>query len=114
MAPPEIELTDKQLVAIEVLAATGASHEAIAEYVDISVDTLTRRYADLLKKGKNKLLCNLRMKQFQKAMEGNVTMLVWLGKNLLGQGDNFNVTVNNPKAGFQFKLPDNKKTVDLN
>lgn len=29
----------------------------------------------------------LRMKQFQTAMSGNVTMQIWLGKNRLGQSD---------------------------
>ena len=29
----------------------------------------------------------LRRRQWQAAMEGNVTMLIWLGKNMLGQSD---------------------------
>lgn len=31
--------------------------------------------------------CALRRKQWEIALEGNVTMLIWLGKNTLGQAD---------------------------
>jgi hypothetical protein len=43
----------------------------------------------------------LRAKQFELAMMGNVPMAIWLGKNLLGQRDQVEQTVNLPKIVLQ-------------
>jgi len=38
-------------------------------------------------RGKGKSMISLRRKQIQKAMDGDTSMLIWCGKNLLGQKD---------------------------
>lgn len=43
-----------------------------------------------VKKGNGKI--SLRRKQFELAMSGNSTMLIWLGRNMLGQTDKIEVT----------------------
>lgn len=43
-----------------------------------------------VKKGNGKI--SLRRKQFELAMSGNPTMLIWLGRNMLGQTDKIEVT----------------------
>lgn len=42
------------------------------------------------KKGSGKI--SLRRKQFEVALSGNPTMLIWLGRNMLGQTDKIEVT----------------------
>lgn len=41
----------------------------------------------LLKKSSGMMNESLRLKQFEVALSGNVTMLIWLGKQYLGQTD---------------------------
>lgn len=42
-----------------------------------------------IKKGKGKI--SLRRKQFEVALSGNPTMLIWLGRNMLGQTDKYEI-----------------------
>lgn len=85
-----------------------AGQEYIAEQLNMSADTLSRRieerygctFAEYRYKRQEVLRMNLRKKQYQIAMEdGNVTMLIWLGKNMLGQSDK-----NEVKQVEQFNL----------
>ena len=74
----------------------------IASWFDCSEDTIERRVKEeygitfaehfALKRGKGKIA--LRRKQFQTAESGNVTMLIWLGKQYLGQSDKQEVSGN--------------------
>lgn len=59
----------------------------IAAHLNCSHDTIERRFASQIKDGHKVRNGRLRSKQFEIAMEGNPTMLVWLGKQLLGQRD---------------------------
>ncbi len=78
----------------EMLKA-GCDATAIATTLGISTDTLYVRskkdnkldfsaYSQQKRAAGNDLL---RRKQFEVAMSGNVSMLIWLGKNRLGQSD---------------------------
>ena len=44
----------------------------------------------------------LRKAQWEKAMAGDVRMLIWLGKQVLGQKDNPSTPMNNPIGGIEF------------
>jgi len=63
----------------------------MARIIGCSVDTLERRYMDIIEKGRSEGNCSLRRKQVQVAMEGNPSMLIWLGKNRLGQREPVNL-----------------------
>ena len=65
----------------------GATNVEIAEFLGCSVDVLERRFADVLRKKRVSMRLRLRRAQLRLAMEGNVTMLIWLGKQYLGQTD---------------------------
>lgn len=82
MARPKKNI-DENLV--EKLAKVGCSNESIATQVGCSVDTLARRYAVLIQKSREGLKTNLRIWQLEAAKKGNVAMLIWLGKQMLGQ-----------------------------
>ncbi len=55
--------------------------------VGCSHDTLARRFKDELADGRLQGKASLRRKQYEIAMSGNTTMLIWLGKQALGQSD---------------------------
>jgi hypothetical protein len=69
------------------LAAIGMKDIEIAEWFGIDGNTLRYNFSVELLKGRNTLVQSLRRKQIEVAMGGNPTMLIFLGKNLLGQSD---------------------------
>ena len=69
------------------LAAHGCTTEEIGTIVGCSKDTLERRFSAVLKKGRANMKMSLRRRQMKLAMEGNATMLIWLGKQYLKQKD---------------------------
>ena len=74
----------------DLLFKLAGIHCTMKEMVDIlgvSEDTLKRRYAGLIDKAKAGGKMRLRRKQVEVALEGNPTMLIWLGKNMLNQSD---------------------------
>lgn len=87
---PRKELNAKQ---VEKLAGLFLTHEEIAAVLGCSADTLTRNFAESLKKGAERGKSSLKRAQFLAAKAGNATMLVWLGKQHLGQRDRTEATV---------------------
>jgi len=77
------------------LCAMQATLEEIASWFDCSADTIERavkrdqgmKFAEYFaqKSGKGKI--SLRRVQWQLALKGNVAMVIFLGKNYLGQSD---------------------------
>ena len=59
--------------------------EQIGRIVGVSVDTLERRFMNVIHKAKDEIHRALRAKQIEMALKGDRTMLVWLGKVELGQ-----------------------------
>lgn len=72
---------------VHKLAAIGCTDVEIGDIVGCSHDTLTRRFKDELIAGRANGKASLRRKQYEQAMSGNVAMLIWLGKQYLGQTD---------------------------
>lgn len=64
-----------------------------------------------IKRGSGKI--SLRRKQFEAAMAGNPTMLIWLGRNYLGQTDRIDVTVDDKREGQLADLIEGLKEDDL-
>jgi hypothetical protein len=69
------------------LAAIGMKDIEIAEWHGVDANTLRYHFSVQLLKGRLTLNQSLRRKQIEVAMGGNPTMLIFLGKNLLGQSD---------------------------
>lgn len=80
-----MKILDERL--IEEAASQGSSMEEIARLCDCSTDTLERKYRDIIQRGRGDLKLRLRRAQIKAALEGNVTMLIFLGKVYLGQRD---------------------------
>jgi len=67
------------------LAALGCNNKEIAQWFDIDEGTLEYNFRDIMRKGREELKQNLRRAQIKLALSGNAVMLIWLGKNILGQ-----------------------------
>ena len=79
------------------LAALGCTMEEMADWFQIHRETLKYNFSEYIAKGQAELKTRLRRAQIKTALDGNATMLVWLGKNVLGQTDTpSNNTVNEP------------------
>lgn len=79
------------------LAAMGCNDREIARWFDVNEDTLRNNFSDILAKGREELKQSLRRAQIKLALGGNATMLIWLGKNILGQSENpTNTDANQP------------------
>ena len=72
---------------VEKLASYGLFNTEIAEVLGYDDTTLKRKFEKFLTKGKLNLKMKLRRKQIEVAMNGNVVMLIWLGKQYLGQAE---------------------------
>lgn len=70
------------------LAALGCTVEEMSEWFQVNANTLKYNFSDYIAKGRAQLKYRLRRAQIHAALNGNPTMLVWLGKNILGQSDN--------------------------
>lgn len=107
MARPRLQINEEQ---VKSLAGINCSLAEMAAVLDCSVDTLTRRYAEVIEKGRDTGRMSLKRKQWEVAMSGNVTMLIWLGKQNLGQTDKVeqrndtNVNINTESKELAQKL----------
>jgi hypothetical protein len=72
---------------VEHLASLGCTDREIANYFEISESTLRYQLSSYLTKGRHQLRTTLRQAQLRVALEGNPTLLIWLGKNILQQND---------------------------
>ena len=89
---PRIEIDKKRF---EELCASQATLEDIASDFGCSEDTIERwvkreykkPFADIFPLKRKKGLNSLRARMYQIAMDGNVTMLIYLSKNWLGMTD---------------------------
>ncbi len=113
MGPPR-KPVDAELVGN--LAGIGCTMEEISAFAKVSVDTLERRYAEIIKKGRELGKSSLRRMQWKAAEVGNVTMMIWLGKQLLAQRDNFdlnqNIKVEDTTADDLIELLLGRRTAD--
>lgn len=85
-----IEIDDRVVMA---MATVGATLGEIADFVGVSHDVIEARFAAQIRTAKAGRKLRLRQAQWAAALEGNPTMLIWLGKNELGQYDESRIKV---------------------
>lgn len=106
MGRPRKEIDRKQA---ENLARIQCTRDEIADFFDVSADTIERRcaewgfetFAAFFKTYAAEGKSSLRREQYKLAMKGNATMLIWLGKQYLGQRDQID---HSTKGGMEFTL----------
>ena len=72
---------------VTALAGVGCTDTEIANEVGCTVYWLRHTLKTAIEKGRGRGKTSLRRLQWKKASEGNVIMLIWLGKQYLGQSD---------------------------
>lgn len=96
MARPKKEV-DIEL--LEKLASIQCTNDEICSIIKIDERTLQRRFADVIKLGREQGKASLRRLQWEAAKKGNTAILIWLGKQYLGQKDKIDFAEDD---GFEF------------
>lgn len=91
MARPKKDINP---ITVLELSSAFCTIEQMATILHCSADTLTRNFAGIIKEGRATAKRSLLKKQFDVAMGGNVTMLIWLGKQHLEQSEKIEQHVN--------------------
>lgn len=99
MGRPRKEVDWKQF---DQLCSIQCTEQEIAAWFDMKLDTLNARckekydrtFSDVYGEKRQAGKSSLRRSQFKKAMEGNPTMLIWLGKQYLKQADKHEIDQN--------------------
>jgi len=60
----------------------------MADWFGINRETLKYNFMEYINKGRADVKQRIRNAQIRLALSGNAVMLIWLGKNMLGQSDN--------------------------
>ncbi len=94
---------------VATLAEAFCTQDEIASHLNVSTRTLQRdaEFCRIYKQGIDKVKVSLRRRQLASAMSGSNTMLIWLGKQYLGQSDKVETkdeTVNNEMANAITRL----------
>lgn len=85
MARPRKNIDPKM---VEQLAAIQCSYAEMAAVLSCNESTLTRRFAQAIKKGRETGKMSMKRAQYERAVNAKSdTMLIWLGKQYLGQTD---------------------------
>jgi hypothetical protein len=72
---------------VENLAKYGCTNIEIAQFFGCSADLIEKSYSEFTTKGRATQKLRLRQLQWKSAESGNVTMPIWLGKQILGQAE---------------------------
>ena len=112
---PNKEINKEQF---ELLCSKQCVMLEICEELDVTDKTLTnwcqrtygKSFSEVYSLKRQKGYTSLRKKQFEVAMSGNPTMLIWLGRNWLDQKDRREEeqTVTTPIINFNIPREDNK------
>lgn len=109
---------DKKIIDPDVVytyAKCGTPYSKIARFLGITESSLKYNFRDELDRGTADLDQSLRMAQIEIALDKNHkncgTMLIWLGKNILGQSDVQHVDIN--EAPLPWNADDEDYNVDF-
>lgn len=99
MARPRKEIPQNEF---EKLCALQCTKDEICGFFEITDKTLDawckrtykRGFSDIYAEKRSTGKISIRRKQFEVALSGNVSMLIWLGKNILNQVDKQEIKTN--------------------
>ena len=106
-------------VSAQRLCESHCTHAEIAYKLDIALNNLNDRciveqgmtFSEFYNKNKHAGKANIRAVQYSKALKGDNTMLVWLGKNNLGQSDKTEVDIH--VKPYVIESPDGREVIKL-
>tara|TARA_R100000808_G_scaffold24903_2_gene59200 strand:- start:3727 stop:4038 length:312 start_codon:yes stop_codon:yes gene_type:complete len=98
MARPKKYKIDAEQV--EKLASFGCTNKEIASFFGCEESLISKSYSRYITKGKAKGNIRLRQMQWKACENGNVSMLIWLGKQVLKQSESPENQVEELPTGF--------------
>ena len=72
---------------VQKLSKFGMTNVEIADFFGCDESVIRKSYSEYLTKGRAEMKLRLRQLQWKSAEKGNAVMLIWLGKQILGQSD---------------------------
>ena len=72
---------------VQKLSKFGMTNVEIADFFGCDERLIRKSYSEYLTKGRAEMKLRLRQLQFKSAEKLNAVMLIWLGKQMLGQSD---------------------------
>jgi len=72
---------------VQKLSKFGMTNIEIADFFGCDESLIRKSYSEYLTKGRAEMKLRLRQLQWKSAEKGNAVMLIWLGKQMLGQSD---------------------------
>ena len=84
MARPKLDIDPER---VEMLASFGCSTIEIARLHNCDESTIRLRFKNELERGRENMKIKLRQLQWKQAENGNTSLLIFLGKQYLGQSD---------------------------
>ena len=72
---------------VQKLSKFGMTNVEIADFFGCDESLISKSYSEYLTKGRAEMKLRLRQLQWKSAEKGNAVMLIWLGKQILGQSD---------------------------
>lgn len=109
---PKIEWGDKEFRTFEALCGIHCTEQDICSVMNVTDKTLNNilkkkykmSFSECFKRFSANGRISLRKKQFEVAKAGNVTMLIWLGKQHLGQADRIGQETHDNSEGTHDQL----------
>ncbi len=109
MARPKIKINPED---VKKLASIGCTISEMASFFECSRDTIERRFAAEVLKGRDGGKTRLRRLMWQSAEKGNAVMQIFLAKNVLGYSDKVDQTMQaevKVSDGHKFKFLEPKE-----
>ena len=108
---PKLDIDAEQ---VKRLARLHCTMQEMADFFGCHRDTLHNNFSAEIDKGRSEGNISLRRKQWQMAVEkGNVVMLIWLGKQMLGQRNEILESDNNAPLPIYDIVEDKKEVIEM-
>ena len=91
--PKKYDIDPKQ---VEKLASYGCTNTEIGSYFGCDESLIRKSYSESITKGRDSGKIRLRQLQWRAAERGNIAILIWLGKQVLGQTDRKEIEMSTP------------------
>ena len=108
---PKLDIDAEQ---VKRLARLHCTMQEMADFFGCHRETLRENFSPQIDKGRSEGNISLRRKQWQMAVEkGNVVMLIWLGKQMLGQRNEILESDNNAPLPIYDIVEDKKEVIEM-
>ena len=118
--PKSVDINNKEVrTQVELFGSLLATQEEMASWFDVCLSTIEKymtqkdpenvtEFLRVYKKAAAKATTSLRRVQMSKALEGDNTLLIWLGKQILGQKDKSDITSDNKAISMPITMGEDK------